>query len=169
MFTVQRAEQVTAALWRRPGQAVQEFPQSNRRQVGWYLNGLCLFCFWSHVCMWAQYKELCPFEGDSTRKVRGKETLLWCFIYQQNDFPQIKTCSILPVGLEQAACFLSWKLAAWSNNAPSQERGDVTSWTCGAFSLTAGSAWIICLQYLWHLNELTQLCHLYCYKCWNNR
>lgn len=133
MFTVQRAEQVTAAHWRRPGQAVQEFPQSNRRQVGWYLNGLCLFCFWSHVCMWAQYKGLCPFEGDSTRKVRGKETLLWCFIYQQNDFPQIKTCSILPVGLEQAACFLSWKLAAWSNNAPSQERGDVTSWTCGAF------------------------------------
>lgn len=81
--------------------------------------------------MWAQYKGLCPFEGDSTRKVRGKETLLWCFIYHRNDFPQIKTCSVLPVGLEQAACFLSWKLAACWNNAPGQNRGDVTSWRCG--------------------------------------
>lgn len=83
--------------------------------------------------MWAQHKGPCLFEGDSTRKVRGKETLLWCFIYQRNDFPQIKTCSILPVGLEQAARFLSWKLAAHSNNAPSPDRGDVTSWRSGAF------------------------------------
>lgn len=109
--------------------------RSNRRQVGWYLNGPCLFFFWSRVCMWAQYKGPGPFEGDSTRKVRGKETLLWCFIYQRNDFPQIKTCSILPLGLEQAARFLSWKLSVCLNNAPGQERGrcHVLKIWCGAF------------------------------------
>lgn len=97
----------------------------------------------------------------------GKETLLWCFIYQRNHFPQIKTCSVLPVRLEQAARFLSWKLVARLNNAG---RGQ---WPChfltGALCLTAGSVWIVCLQYLWHLNELKRLCHLDSDKCWNNR
>lgn len=67
--------------------------------------------------MWAQYKEPHPFEGDRTRKVWGKETLLWCFIYQRNHFPRLKTHSVLPVGLEQAAGFLSWNLVARLNNA----------------------------------------------------
>jgi len=114
----QRAEHVTC--WPSAGRAARSLLHSNRRQVGWYLNGLCLFFFWSRVCMWAQYKGPCPFEGDSTRKARRKETLLWCFIYQRNDFPQIKTCSILPVRLEQAARFLSWKLCVLRTMRPAR-------------------------------------------------
>lgn len=104
-------------------------------RFGWYLNCLCLFFFWSRVCMWAQYKGHVLLKGIASGKWGGKETLLWCFIYQRNDFPQIKTCSILPAGLEQAARFLSWKLSACSNNAQRRNRGDVTSRRCGALLL----------------------------------
>ena len=71
--TFHSAEHVAPAHCRKePGPELCSSPlHSNRRQVGWYLNGLCLFFFWSRVCMWAQHKGPRPFEGDSTRKVRG--------------------------------------------------------------------------------------------------
>lgn len=103
-------------------------------------------CFASGPACACEASIKCPvvFEGAHTRKVVGGLGLGLFFgvlyIYQRNDFPQIKTCSSLPVGAGTSCWFPVLKNVQrpGQNNAPGQDGGDVMSGRSGRFCLTAG-------------------------------
>ena len=67
----------------------------------------------------------------------GKETVLWCFIHQRNDFPRIKTRSIWP--LSGTTCLFPVLKTQALNNEPRENRETVMTldpllWSDGRYS-----------------------------------
>lgn len=104
----------------------------------------------------------------------GAGAFLWCliYIYQRNDFPQIKSCSLLPLAAGTSCWFPvlkdSQRLRPEQWARPGWRRCHVWKFWALLFDRRSNPA-ITCLQYLRHRPEPTQSCQLNWCKRWNNR